>query len=131
MIMNEDEYCQEEEDKDNLIVIVALAVLGKPIPIRSLRTYLTRQDLAGHPRTSSAWTHLQSIGNDRAFVTVMGIDVATFESLLVPFDLAWSGTTIPRADVNANGAPQLSRQSLDSAGGLALILHWISSTMSG
>jgi hypothetical protein len=79
MIMNEDEYCQEEEDKDNLIVIVALAVLGKPIPIQSLQTYLTCQDLAGHPCTSSAWTHLQSIGNDCAFVTVMGIDVATFE----------------------------------------------------
>jgi hypothetical protein len=61
----------------------------------------------------------------------MGIEVTTFESLLVPFDLAWSGTTIPRANVNANGAPQLSCQSLDSAGGLALILHWISSTMSG
>jgi hypothetical protein len=74
---------------------------------------------------------MQSVGNDRAFTTVMGIDVATFESLPVPFNLAWSGTKIPRANVNSNGAPQLYHRSLNSAGGLALLLHWISSTMSG
>ena len=64
MIMDEDEDCQEEEDKDNLIVIVALAVLGKPIPIQSLQTYLTFQDLAGHPCTSSTWTHMHAVGNN-------------------------------------------------------------------
>ena len=32
-------------------------------------------------------------------------------------------------DFNPNGKPQPHRRSLDSAGGLALVLHWISSTM--
>ena len=33
--------------------------------------------------------------------------------------------------VNPYGAPQLARRSLDAAGGLALLLHWMSSTMAG
>ena len=129
MIVDEDEDRQDEEDEEILISIVALAVLGTPVPFRSLRTYLTRPDLPGNPRTNSAWTHMRSVGNDWAFVTVMGIDVRTFEAILVPFDLAWNGTPIPRGDVNPSGAPQPHRRSLDSAGGLALLLHWISSTM--
>jgi hypothetical protein len=106
-----------------------LAVWGEPVPIQSLWTYLTQQDLPGNPCTSSALTHMHAIGSNRAFITVMGLDVQTFESILVPFNLAWSGTAIPRRDVNPNGAPQPSRWSLDSAGGLALVLHWLSSTM--
>jgi hypothetical protein len=128
-ILDEDEDRQDEEDEDILLAIVALAILGEPVPIRSLRTYLTRQDLPGNPCTSSAWTHMRAVGSNRAFITVMGLDVQTFESILVPFDLAWNGTAIPRRDVNPNGAPQPSRRSLDSAGGLALVLHWLSSTM--
>jgi hypothetical protein len=103
--------------------------LGKPVVHWSLQTYLTQQDLPGNPRTRSVWTHMHSVGNDRAFVTVMGVDVQTFESILVPFDLAWNASTIRRGDVNPNGAPQPSCQSLDSAGALALLLHWLSSTM--
>jgi hypothetical protein len=127
--MDKDEDCQDKEDKEVLLAIVSLAVLGKPVAIRSLQTYLTRPDLPGNPRTNSAWTHMQAVGNDRAFVTVMGIDVQTFEEILVPFDLAWNGTPIPRGDVIPNRAPQPYCQSLDSAGGLALLLHWLSSTM--
>jgi hypothetical protein len=59
----------------------------------------------------------------------MGIDFATFESILVPFNLAWSSSTIPRANLNPVGAPQPHCRSLDAAGGLALILHWLNSTM--
>jgi hypothetical protein len=128
-ILDKDEDRQDKYDKDVLLAIVALAVLGEPVPIRSLRMYLTQQDLPGNPRTSSAWTHMRAVGSDRAFITVMGLDVQTFESILVPFNLAWNGTAIPRRDVNPNGAPQPSRQSLDFARGLALVLHWLSSTM--
>jgi hypothetical protein len=127
--MDKDKDCQDKEDEEVLLAIFALAVLGKPVAIRSLRTYLTRPDLPGNPRTNSAWTHMQAVGNHRAFVTVMGIDVRNFEEILVPFDLAWNGTPIPRGDVNPNGAPQPYCRSLDSAGGLALLLHWLSSTM--
>ena len=120
-----------EEDSEAAAAILAIAYLGKRSPIRTLRTYLTREDLAGHPCHSSPWTHLRNVGNDRAFITTMGVDVQTFESLLVPFELIWSSSTIPRSDVNPNGAPQFARRSLDAAGGLALLLHWMSSTMAG
>ena len=59
----------------------------------------------------------------------MGVDVGMFKALLEPFSLVWSLGTIPRSDVNPQGAPQISRRSLDAAGGLALVLHWLSSTM--
>ena len=61
----------------------------------------------------------------------MGIDVTSFEMLLIPFSIAWDLQTIDRADVNPHGAPQPHLRSLDAAGGLALILHWLSSTMPG
>ena len=73
---------------------------------------------------------MRNVGNDRAFITTMGIDVQTFESLLLPFANLWDMQTINRSDVNPHGAPQPGRRSLDAAGGLGLILHWMSSTMS-
>jgi hypothetical protein len=69
------------------------------------------------------------VWNDHAFITVMGIDVATFEAILKHFDKAWSSATIPLYNVNPHGDPRPYCRSLDSAGGLALILHWLSSSM--
>ena len=121
---------QQQQDGNYAIgIIAALAILGQTMPLRSIRTYLTRPDLPGHPRASSAWTHMREIGNNWAFITVMGIDVRTFEAILVPFSSAWDSSTISQLDVNPNGEPQPHQCSLDSAGGLALVLHWISSTM--
>ena len=97
---------QQKDDEDAIGLIAALALLRKPMPIRTLRTYLTRADLPGHPRVSSAWTHMRRIGNDRAFITVMGIDVRTFEGILVPFSAAWDSSTITQSDVNPYGQPQ-------------------------
>ena len=119
-----------DEDDKILAAILGLAILGAPIHFRTIQTYLTRDDLAGHPRFSSAWVHLRNVGNDRAFITTMGVDVKTFEMLLVPFSNLWDMATINRPDVNPHGAPQPGRRLLDAAGGLGLILHWISSTMS-
>ncbi|KAA1126785.1 hypothetical protein PGTUg99_020147 [Puccinia graminis f. sp. tritici] len=129
IIFDEDYWRHEEEEEDALAAFVGSAILGRPTPIRTLRTYLTRDDLAGHPRSSSAWAHLRAVGNDRAYVTTMGVDVQTFEALLEHFNAAWDLEAIYRADVNPNGAPQLARRSLDAAGGLGLVLHWLSSTM--
>jgi len=120
-----------EDDSEAAATILARAYLGKQFPIQMIRTYLTRDYLAGNPRNSSPWTHLRNIGNDCAFITTMGIDVQTFESLLVPFESLWNSSPISRSDVNPYGAPQLARRSLDAAGGLALLLHWMSSTMAG
>ncbi|PLW56814.1 hypothetical protein PCANC_01744 [Puccinia coronata f. sp. avenae] len=108
---------------------MALALLGKRVHIQTLRTYLTCKDLMGNPQTNSAWSHMRLARNDRTFITVMGLDVATFEAILEHFDKAWTSSTIPQANVNTHGAPKPNRRSLDSAGGLALILHWLSSSM--
>jgi hypothetical protein len=59
----------------------------------------------------------------------MGVDVNTFHVILQPFSLLWYGKTITRANVNPRGAPQPGRRTLDSAGCLGLVLHWLSSTM--
>ncbi|KAI7936308.1 hypothetical protein MJO29_015611 [Puccinia striiformis f. sp. tritici] len=47
------------------------------------------------------------------------------------FNQAWDNTTIPTSNVNSHGAPWLHKQSLNAAGGLGLLLHWLSSTMAG
>ncbi|KAI7948640.1 hypothetical protein MJO29_010305 [Puccinia striiformis f. sp. tritici] len=119
------------EEDEQALAIIAISLGGGPTHIRTLRTYLTRSDLAGHPRFSSAWAHMRGVGNDRAFVTTMGVDVRTFEALLTHFSQAWDNTTITRSDVNSHGAPRLHKRSLDAAGGLGLLLHWLSSTMAG
>ena len=120
---------QQKDNNDAIGLIAALALLRKPMPIRTLRTYLTRADLPGHPWVSSAWTHMWQIVNNRAFIMVMGIDVRTFEAILVPFSAAWDSSTITQYNVNPYGQPQPHQRYLDSAGGLALLLHWLSSTM--
>ena len=84
----------QQEDNKAIGIIAALAILGKPMPIQSLQTYLTWADLSGHPQASSAWTHMRDIGNNWAFITVMGIDIRTCEEILVPFTSVWELTTI-------------------------------------
>ncbi|KAA1077710.1 hypothetical protein PGT21_017098 [Puccinia graminis f. sp. tritici] len=60
----------------------------------------------------------------------MGINVRTFDDLLDRFSSSWNFNTIDRADVNPNGEPQIGRRSLDAAGTLGLVLHWLCLTMS-
>jgi hypothetical protein len=59
----------------------------------------------------------------------MGIDVATFQAFLEHFDEAWTSAPIPRDDVNPVGDARPFQRSLDLSGGLALVLHWLSSSM--
>ncbi|PLW28438.1 hypothetical protein PCASD_19136 [Puccinia coronata f. sp. avenae] len=118
---------RRQEYDEAAIIIVALASMGGPI--RNLRTYLTRGDLPGDPLVDSAWAYLWSSQSDRAFITTMGVDVNTFETIHTPFSLLWNGETIPRGDVNPHGEPQPGRRALDSASCLGLVLHWLSSTM--
>jgi hypothetical protein len=40
---------QQEEDNNAAMSIMALALLGKSVHIRTLQTYLTRKDLMGNP----------------------------------------------------------------------------------
>ncbi|EHS62780.1 uncharacterized protein PGTG_22680 [Puccinia graminis f. sp. tritici CRL 75-36-700-3] len=91
--------------------------------IQQLRTYLTRGDLPGNPMADSAWAYMFSGQKNRAFITTMCVDVATFNNLLKPFADRFTSERIPRANVNPQGKPQLGRQSLNAARCLGLVLH--------
>jgi hypothetical protein len=94
------------------------------------RTYLTRPDLNPNPRFGTPWQHLHSRRDNRAYITTMGVDVITFEHLLASgFALTWDTNPIPRGDVESTGVPRTDRRSLDAAGALGLVLHYLSSTM--
>ena len=82
-----------DEDDKALAAILALAILGAPIHIHSIQTYLT-QGLGWPPMGFSAWVLLRNVGNNRVFITTMGIDVQTFELLLLQFVNLWDMQTI-------------------------------------
>jgi hypothetical protein len=67
--------------------------------------------------------------NDRAYITTMGMDVATFEYLLSEFVKKWNISTIPREDVHQLGMPCRGRHSLEADGALGLALYYLSSCM--
>lgn len=97
---------------------------------RRHRFYMTRPTLLPNPRFGTAWTHLYQSQNDRAFITTMGFDVKTFHYILDSgFAELWNTTPIPREDVSQAGHPRLASRSLDAAGGLGLVLHYVSSAM--
>ena len=94
------------------------------------RLYLVRDDLLKTPREGTPWRALNSSKNDRAFITTMGFNVATFDLILSSgFEERWNSMPIPRADAPSTAAPRLSRRSLDARGALGLILHHLNSTM--
>jgi hypothetical protein len=64
------------------------------------RRYLTRPDLLRNPRVLTPWQTLYQSRNNRAFITTMGFDVATLNSILVAgFEMRWNTNPIPRNDV--------------------------------
>jgi hypothetical protein len=94
------------------------------------RLYLVRSDLLPDPRADTPWQALYDSQNDRAFITTMGFDVNAFHYILHSgFAAAWNSRPIPRSDVAPNAEPLPGRRSLDAAGGLGLILHYLNSTM--
>ncbi|KAA8895813.1 hypothetical protein FN846DRAFT_751964, partial [Sphaerosporella brunnea] len=98
---------------------------------RALRFYLTRADLAPNPRQGTAWQFMYASANDRAFITTMGFDTTGFRILLALFKRLWETTPIPRGDVNDESQQiRLGRRSLDAAGALGHVLHYLNSTIS-
>jgi hypothetical protein len=77
----------------------------------------------------SACACLWRTQSDRAFITTMGVDLATFDDLLSCFADWWNFSTIDQANVNRHGKPQIGQQLLDAAGCLGLVLHWLCLTM--
>ena len=94
------------------------------------RRYLLREDLLPNPRETTPWQQLYQTQNDRAYIVTMGFDVNAFNRLLsAGFEERWNTRVIYRPDVQHDGRPRLGRRSLDAAGALGLVLHWLSSTM--
>ena len=81
---------QQEDDNGAAMAIMALALLGKRVHIQTLQTYLTCEDLMGNPRANSSWSHMRLARNNCAFITVMRLDMATFEAILEHFDQEWT-----------------------------------------
>jgi hypothetical protein len=60
----------------------------------------------------------------------MGLNVAAFNQILsAGFEESWNSTAIPHNDVAGAATPRLYQRSLDAAGALGLVLHFLSSTM--
>ena len=118
-----------------LVIILFGIVTARATRVRRRninRLYLRRQDLLPNPRIGTPWQVLYAARNDRAFITTMGFDVETFHHLLEGqggFAERWELSTIPRNDVAMIGEPRLGSRSLDAAGGLGLVLHYLGSAM--
>lgn len=141
------EISQEEENEDGVMEeelrqrqVAALGVLvyvgaEESRQLRAERrnahrTYLTRPELPPNPCIESAWQRLYRSQSDRAFITTMGFNVTTFNTILeAGFEEQWNTTPIPRHDVPVSAAPRMGRRSLDAAGALGLVLHFVNSTM--
>jgi hypothetical protein len=132
---------QEEDDLHNhhQHLLACLALVGYGIlesrrirmhRCRLSQHYLCRPDLLPNPRESTPWQQLYTSGSDKAFITVMGLDIKSFHYILGGgFTSAWAGNAIPRPDMNLGSAPRIHRRSLDAAGALALALHHITTTV--
>ncbi|KAF8799597.1 hypothetical protein BYT27DRAFT_7058723, partial [Phlegmacium glaucopus] len=93
---------------------------------------LCRRELMPNPRVDTPWQRLWASQEDRAFITTMGFDVATFRYILEGsgrFGQQWEESTIPRNDVSIAGEPRMGKRSLDGAGALGLVLHYLGSSM--
>ena len=72
--------------------------------------YILWQELLPNPWDSIAWQQLWKSKEDQAFITTMGLDMATFRYILEgdnSFGIQWESSTIPRNDVCIYGGSQL------------------------
>ncbi|KAF5348195.1 hypothetical protein D9758_014669 [Tetrapyrgos nigripes] len=130
-------YREEESTQHVLILATAYIYYGalESQRIRSerrleRRLYLTRPYLLPNPRSQTPWQVLYEGRNDRAFITTMGLNVAVFQRILDSgFERYWNENTITRQDVPAVSEPGVYHRSLDAAGALGLLLHYLNSTM--
>jgi len=116
----------------NIAILIAyLAIEGKRRKLKRRRSYLRRCDLIPNPRELIPWIQLYESGQDTAFILTLGFDVATFHFLLENgCENRWNNPPIPRNDVNPDGEVRAERRSLNAKGCLALVLHFLNSTIS-
>src|SRR5947207_3026816 len=129
--------CEEEVTEDDDLEFVAAAAFAffalerlSQTSLQRRRSCLVRSTLQTNPRLHSAWQALYRSRNDGAFIVTMGIDCRTFDYILQSgFTQRWNTHPIFRDDVEEHAITRPNRRSLDAAGGLALILHYLNSTM--
>ena len=83
---DEDDEAQHRQKKRQLLLVLWVEIWHRREERIQLwnthRTYLTHPDLNPSPCIGTPWQHMHARGNDCAFITMMGIDVATFEYIL-------------------------------------------------
>jgi len=133
LILAFDDDFEENVITTLLVIIVACGYQSRLLRAEGRqrhRLYLCRSELIPNPRVGSPWQVLYQSQSNRAFITTMGLDAATFQLILnAGFKYSWDFTPIPRTDTNLNGEPRLGARSLDAAGGLGLYLHYLRSSM--
>ena len=143
--MDTDDAIAFDDDDDKINgeyyrwVLLCAAILGHGIlesrriradRSRANRHYLTRSVLLPDPRGRTPWQRLYASCNDKALITVVGLDFSTFHLILNSgFERSWTQTVIPRADILSGGNARQQRRSLNAAGALGLILYHLTSTV--
>ncbi|KAJ7620757.1 hypothetical protein DFH06DRAFT_1143861 [Mycena polygramma] len=135
MLQMEEE--DNDEDREMAGTAAAVLLLGaeearrlRPERRTQSRLYLCRPQLLPNPRFDTPWQALHASKSNRAYITTMGFDVDTFDDIIqAGFGNAWYTTPIPQDDVRATGNPRPGARSLDAAGALGLVLHYLNSTM--
>ncbi|RDX41858.1 hypothetical protein OH76DRAFT_1458999 [Lentinus brumalis] len=129
----DDEGAEDEDEEDEVLAGIVLGGMVASHEMRNearRRRYLVRRELLPNPSGDTPWQRLYASQSDRAFITTMGFDVATFDFLIDNgFASRWDAHPIHRVDVDGAGKPRLGRRSLDAEGALGLVLHWLSSSM--
>lgn len=133
---------QEEEWEEDDLVEQATGLLGLmrigAEEARKLRAerrlahhmYFTCSDLLPNPQVDTPWQVLYNRKNDRAFITTMGLDVASFELILNSgFSDQWNHTPITRRNISQLATPRIHTRSLNAAGSLGSVLHYLNSTI--
>lgn len=128
------------EDEESAGAAAMMVMLHNMIMARQARSehrkphqlYLCRRELMPNPRIDTPWQRLWESQEDRAFITTMGFDVKTFRLMLEGpnrFGDRWNTQAIPRNDVKTHGKTRIGSRSLDGAGALGLVLHYLGSAM--
>lgn len=117
---------EEEEDEEAITILTsAVVVIGAEQAAiqraecrKPTRRYLCRPELLPDPRRDTPWQVLYDSRNGRAYITTMGINVATFDYILHHgFAAQWNENAIPCSDTNSSGNPRSWTPFTHSRGG--------------
>ena len=127
----EEEEAAEDDDLEFIATISFAFFALEGISQTFLQLYyLIKLILPINPQLQSAWQALYQSRNNNTFVVTMGINCHTFDYILQSsFTQYWNMQLIFRDDVKEYTITHLDRCSLDAAGNLILILHYLNSTI--